>query len=40
MLLGNGNGTFATDTTYSTGGTTPESVAAGDFNRMAIWTWL
>ena len=40
VLLGNGNGTFATDTTYSTGGTTPEAVAVGDFNKDGIPIWL
>ena len=32
VLLGNGNGTFATTVNYSTGGTNPSSVTLGDFN--------
>ena len=32
VLLGNGNGTFAAATTFSSGGSYPESVAVGDFN--------
>ena len=32
VLLGNGNGTFATAVTYASGGTAPFSVAVGDFN--------
>jgi hypothetical protein len=32
VLLGNGNGTFATAVTYETGGCTPTSVLVGDFN--------
>ncbi len=34
IFLGNGNGTFGTGTTFSTGTeTSPESIAAGDFNN-------
>ena len=32
VLLGNGNGTFAAATTFSTGGSDPDSLAVGDFN--------
>jgi hypothetical protein len=32
VLLGNGDGTFQTATTYSSGGTTPFGVAVGDLN--------
>ena len=33
ILLGNGQGGFSTAKTFSTGGSTPRSVAAGDFNN-------
>jgi hypothetical protein len=33
ILLGNGNGTFQSPVSYSTGGTSPSSVAVADFNQ-------